>query len=628
MKKIFYTLTLLCAVVFANAQTNLELATESFNAKEYTVALSYYQKVLAKPAKNVDLGDVNFKAAECLRYTGKYDEAIAAYQKARAAGYSSPNAIYHEGALYFKKGDYTQAQKTLETFLEKVPGDKDATRIINSCKFVMGVNTDEKTVYTFINEASLNSEYNDYAAYPVKNQLLFTSSRITEKGQDVYSYDAQGFSSIYASSYSKDDKSWSKPAVVAALNTVINNGVLSYCEKTKTAYFTRCNDAKSKTGLCSVWETTYDEGANSWSAPKAIALSFVQKGDMSQPCISTDGDKLYFASRMEGGLGSSDIWVMSRSGSQWGEPKNLGAGVNTEFDEMFPTENNGTLYFASDGYAGYGGLDLYSTANNNGNWSKPANLKLPFNSAGDDFFIVYKPDGSGYLTSNRTGGAGGDDIYNFFLTPVNLTVKGRITDQDGNQPLAGATVYITTPDGHVDSTTTNANGEYMFTLDKDKDYKITVANPGYFGDSRKLSTQGEKFSREFSKANGNNYDFSIKRIPKTEIKIDNIYYDYDSYVLREESKPSLDILVKLLEDTPGALVQINSHTDERGKPDYNNKLSENRAKSVVEYLISKGISQGRLSSKGFGSTTPVVKGAKTEEDHQKNRRTAFQVISE
>lgn len=627
MKKIFYTLTLLCAVVFANAQTNLELATESFNAKEYTVALTYYQKVLAKPAKNVDLGDVNFKAAECLRYTGKNDEAIAAYQKARAAGYTGPNAIYHEGALYFKKGDYTLAQKTLETFLEKVPGDKDATRIINNCKFVQSA-TEEKTVYTFINEASLNSEYNDYAAYPVKNQLLFTSSRITEKGQEVYSYDAQGFSTIYASSYSKDDKSWSKPAVVAALNTVINNGVLSYCEKTKTAYFTRCNDAKSKNGLCSIWETTYDEGANSWSTPKAVALSFVQRADMEQPAISTDGDKLYFASRMEGGLGSSDIWMMSRSGSQWGEPKNLGNGVNTEFDEMFPTENNGTLYFASDGYAGYGGLDLYSTANSNGSWSKPANLKAPFNSAGDDFFIAYKPDGSGYLTSNRKGGAGGDDIYNFFLTPVSLTVKGKITDQDGNQPLAGATVYITTPDGHVDSTTTNANGEYTFNLDKDKDYKITVANPGYFGDSRKLSTQGEKFSREFSKANGNNYDFSIKRIPKTEIKIDNIYYDYDSYVLREESKPSLDILVKLLEDTPGALVQINSHTDERGKPDYNLKLSDNRAKSVVEYLVSKGISQGRLSYKGFGSTTPVVKGAKTEEDHQKNRRTAFQVISE
>ena len=150
--------------------------------------------------------------------------------------------------------------------------------------------------------------------------------------------------------------------------------------------------------------------------------------------------------------------------------------------------------------------------------------------------------------------------------------------------------------------------------------------PGYFGDSRKLSTQGEKFSKEFSKANGNNYDFSIKRIPKEEIKIEDIYYDYDSYNLRDESKPSLDKLVKLLEDTPGALVQINSHTDERGKFEYNLKLSENRAKSVVDYLVEKGISAGRLSSKGFASSQPVVKGAKTEEEHQKNRRTTFQVL--
>jgi peptidoglycan-associated lipoprotein len=195
-----------------------------------------------------------------------------------------------------------------------------------------------------------------------------------------------------------------------------------------------------------------------------------------------------------------------------------------------------------------------------------------------------------------------------------------------NQPIAGAIVVLSAADGTSDTTTTNANGEYLFNLDKDKDYKINVLNPGYFGDSRKLSTQGVKASKEYSKANGQNYDFAIKRIPKEEIKIDNIYYDYDSYNLREESKPSLDKLVKLLEDTPGALVQINSHTDERGKFDYNLTLSDNRAKSVVEYLISKGISAGRLSSKGFSSSQPVVKNAKTEEEHQMNRRTTFQVL--
>ncbi|MCW5908607.1 MAG: OmpA family protein [Chitinophagales bacterium] len=611
----------------ATAQTNLEMAMESYNAREYTVALDFFQKVLKKPAKGTDIADITFKVAECYRYTGKYNEAVAHYKMARDAGYTNPNALYLEAAVYFKQGKFDLAQKALETFLEKVPDDKDATQMLNNCKFVQSV-TEEKTVYTFKNETGLNSPYNDYAPVFIKDKMFFTSSRLEEKGQEVYSYDGQGFSAVYASTYTKEDKSWSKPVKVAALTSTVNDGVLSYCEKTKTGYFTRCNENKVKaSNLCRIMETTYDEGSGTWSTPKAISLSFVQKTDMNQPGISADGDKLYFAAKMEGGIGGSDIWVMTKSGSQWGEPKNLGGGINTVFDELFPTENNGLLYFSSDGYAGYGGLDIYSSANTNGTWSKPANLKAPFNSSGDDFFITYLKDGSGYLTSNRTGGAGGDDIYNFYLTPVSLTVKGKVTDVDDNRPLAGATIYIATADGHVDSTTTNANGEYIFNLDKDQDYKISVSNPGYFGDSRKLTTQGEKFSKEFSKATGYNYDFAIKKIPKTEIKIDNIYYDYDSYNLREESKPSLDILVKLLEDTPGALVQINSHTDERGKQDYNQKLSENRAKSVVDYLISKGISEGRLTWKGFGFSQPVVKGAKTEEDHQKNRRTAFQVIS-
>lgn len=609
----------------AFAQTNLEMGNDAYNAKEYTEALAYYQKVLKKPYKGVDVPEVKFKVAESLRYTGKYEEAIAAYDDAKAAGYTNPNYLYHQGTIYLKQGNYESAKKKFEAFLEAVPGDKDATRLLNNAKFATST-VEDKSVYTFKIESALNSAYNDYAPFMVKDKLIFTSSRLEDKGQEVYTYDGQGFSSLYTSTYVKDNKSWSTPAKATALATEFNDGVLTYCDKTKTAYYTRCNDNKSKTVQCGIVESTYDETAGTWSAPKPITLALAQKGDMEQPAISADGEVLYFVSRMEGGQGGTDIWMMRKSGSQWGEPQNLGGTVNTEFDEMFPVENNGMLYFSSEGFTGYGALDLFSTTNTNGSWSKPTNLRAQFNSSADDFFITFAKDGSGYFTSNRKGGSGGDDIYSFFVTPVTLTVKGRITDQDGGAGIAGAKVYLTTADG-IDSTLTDANGEYTFTLDKDKDYKINVSNPGYFGDSRKLTTQGEKFSKEFSKATGYNYDFAIKKIPKTEIKIDNIYYDYDSYTLREESKPSLDILVKLLEDTPGALVQINSHTDERGKQPYNQKLSEDRAKSVVDYLVSKGISQGRLSWKGFGFAQPVIKGAKTEEEHQQNRRTAFQVIN-
>lgn len=615
-----------CAVAIY-AQSYLEQATEAFNNREYTQALALYQKVLAKPDKKTDMAQVKFNVAECYRYTGKYEDAITWYNQAKADGYANANYLYHQTNIYIKQGKYEQAQQKIESFLSAQPGDKDGMRMLNNCKFALAAVKDS-SVYTIKNEQSLNSPYNDYAATTLRLLTLFTSSRLEDKSEQVYSFDAQGYSDFYITAYFKEDKTWSKPKKVAAISLPeANEGVLSWCEKTKTVYYTRCNDKKSKDSFCKIYEAAYDDATNTFGVPKPIALGFQQKYDMQHPAISADGSKLYFVAKTDGGQGGADIWYMRKSGDTWGDPVNAGSGINTEFDEMFPTLRDSVLFFASEGHTGFGGLDIFYAVQGADGWSKPVNMKQPFNSSADDFYLAMNADGkSGYYTSNRTGGLGGDDIYSFYLTPVSITVKGRITDQETGMPLAGATIIITAADGSIDSTTTNANGEYTFDLDKDKNYKINAMAPGYFGDSRKLSTAGEKFSKEFSKATGHNYDFAIKRIPKEEIRIDNIYYDLDSYVLREESKPSLDKLVKILEDTPDAFVQINSHTDERGKAEYNQTLSENRAKSVVEYLVSKGISEGHLSYKGFGFMQPVVKGAKTEEEHQQNRRTAFQVI--
>lgn len=612
-----------CTATGAFAQTNLEMADEAFAAKEYTTALDYYQKVLKKPSKKDDLGTIKFKVAESYRYNGKLDEAIKWYDQAKGSGYTNPVYLFHQGSIYLQQGKYDEAKQKLEAFLEAQPGDKDANRLLSNVRFITGV-TKDSSVFTFKNEAGLNTPFGDYAAVPLKSTVVFTSGRLNDKEDKVYTFDGQSFSDLYQTIYTKEDKSWSKPGKLTTLNTAYNDGFLTYCEKTKTAYFNRCNDNKGK--YCQIYEVSYDESSNTFGTPKAISLQFTQTADMQQPAIATDGNRLYFSGRLDGGVGGQDIWYMTKSGDSWGTPVNAGS-INTEFDERFPVVRDSALVFASEGHGGFGGLDLFVAVNNNGTWSKPQNLKQPFNSNADDFSLAYNADGkSGYLSSNRPGGAGSDDIYSFYLTPVLLSVKGRIVDIDNNQPLVGATVVLTAADGTTDTTTTNANGEYSFTLDQDKDYKINVLNNGYFGDSKKLSTQGEKFSKEFSKGTGYNYDFAIKRIPKTEIKIDNIYYDLDSFVLREESKPSLDKLVKILEDTPDAFVQINSHTDERGKLEYNTTLSQKRAQSVVDYLVSKGINPARLTSKGFGFSDPVIKGAKTEEEHQQNRRTAFQVI--
>lgn len=631
-KKYRGTLIMVCVLLFASlfagAQTDLEIANDAFENREYVTALNMYQKLLDKKKAPKNAAELRFKVAECYRYTGHGQKAIEWYDKAKTSGYESPNYLYHQANIYVGLGDYANAKKKISDFLEAVPDDKDGILVLNNCNYALNLPKDT-SIYSFKNENTLNSAYNDYAPIQIKDKVYFTSSKVfDEKLDKIYSFDGEGFSDIYVSSYSKDDKSYSKAKKVDVLNTPYNEGVMTYCENTQTAYFTKCNEKKSKEERCIIVEATLG-GDGNWSVPQAIKLSFEQKEDMEHPAISPDGNTLYFASKMEGGQGGSDIWMMQKNGSEWGTPVNLGATINTERDEMFPVMRANTLYYSSDGLPGLGGLDLYAAQrNNDGSFGKPANLKAPFNSAGDDFFITYTDNekSKGFFTSNRTGGVGGDDIYSFYLTSVLLTVKGRIFDEESNQPIANAQVILTASDGSTDTTYTDASGNYAFTLDKNLEYKMNAIAPGYFGDSKKLSTQGEKFSKEFSKETGYNYDFNIKRIPKEEIKIEDIYYDYDSYNLRDESKPSLDKLVKLLEDTPEAQVQINSHTDERGKFDYNMKLSENRAKSVVDYLVEQGINPDRLSSKGFSSSQPVVKNAKTEEDHQKNRRTTFQVL--
>jgi peptidoglycan-associated lipoprotein len=629
MKMIFKNLRfiLLWTIAFglytANAQTRLEMADDAFQNTQYTVALEHYLKVMEKGKAKPD---VLFNMAECYRYTCNLEKALEFYSRAIGAGYEQPNVIFLQGNILMQQGKYSEAEKKMNEFLEKQPNDKDAIRLLNSAKFAQK-SQQEPTIYTVQNTTAINTQYNDYAAAYLKSKVVFTSSRV-ETGTNIYTYDGQGFSDLFETSYNLKDKSWSKPAKIAALSTLFNDGTFSYCEKTKTAYFEQCNGSNGKESFCTIMESVYDEANNTWGAPKAITTTLPAKTDIHHPAISADGMILYFVSKMDGGLGGSDIWSLTRSGAQWSNPTNLGININTEFDEMFPTlYKDSILYFTSEGHNGFGGLDIFSSLNQGG-WQAASNMKAPFNSSADDFGIVFNADRSGgFFTSNRIGGAGGDDIYNFFVTPITLVVKGKVTDVDGNSPLKNALVVLSLEDGTTDSTRTNANGEYEFSLDKNKNYKINVSNPGYFGDSKKLSTQGEMFSKEFSKKTGHNYDFAIKRIPKEEVKIDDIFYDYNSYALREESKPNLDKLVKLLEDTPDAMIQINSHTDERGQAKYNMELSDNRAKSVVMYLIEKGIKPARLSSKGYGFSMPVVKGAKTEEEHQLNRRTAFKVIN-
>ncbi len=604
-------------------QSRYEQAEKAFQNTEYFEAIGLYEKALAK--EDVNKGEVNFKIGECYRYGNQYSEALSKYQQSEQAGYDNPLVKYHMGSMLVKLGKYNEAKKKINDFLVILPNDKDGLRLLEACDFALS-QKDQPSIYTVQNESSLNSEYSDYGAVYFKDKIIFSSSRI-EAGTQVYSYDGQGYSSLYESNYNPKDKSWKKPAKQNELSTQLNDGAITYCTKTNKAYFTQCKMGKGKPAECNILESTFEEKSGKWSSPVPI---IAEQKDIAHPSISSDGNTLYFASRSEGGNGGSDLYKMNLQGGKWNSPENLGSMINTAQDELFPVIYQDTiLYFSSEGHPGMGGLDIFYSGFSNGSWTKPVNVKPPFNSSADDLYYVLNLSGEeGFFSSNRAGGKGSDDIYYFFLTPITLTVKGKVIDEADKKIIKGAAVELSAGGKEIAIIETDKNGEYFFKLDRKTNYKISVSYPKYFGDSKTLSTVGEMFTKEFSKQNGSDYDFALKRIPREEITIPDIYYDYDKYTLREESKTSLDKLVKLLEDTPEANIQINSHTDERGEYKYNMELSDNRAKSVVDYLIEKGIDPGRLSSKGFGYTQPIVKKAQTEEQHQLNRRTTFNVINQ
>jgi outer membrane protein OmpA-like peptidoglycan-associated protein/tetratricopeptide (TPR) repeat protein len=627
MKSTTIIILMLLSVCTAWGQSRKELADKAFERKEYFAAIDLYNKHLEKDRNAASNGEVFFNVAECYRQILEYKEALEWYNKAQGAQYDQPNLYFQKGRVLLNLGEYSEAKKSLDKFLETQPNDKDGLRLKTNVDFALSVKSDPQPLFTVVNEQLLNTSLSDYGAYYFEDKVVFTSSRMEDGGSDkTYMVDGQGFSNFFIANYNNEGKTWDKPSKLDGISSSFNDGVFTYSADTKMAYFTQCSGEKGE--KCRVMQSKYDAAAKTWTAPEPISVAGEQV-EMVHPTVSKDGNWMWVVSRKADGKGGSDIWILERRGLGWGEPVNAEV-FNTEYDEAYPVYfNDTTMYFSSNGFTGMGGLDLFVSVKRDGQWTKPSNLRAPFNSNADDFLMVFNKDKSeGYFSSNRNGGKGSDDVYSFFTTPINLTLNGNVKDVDGLTPLKGVKVYLTGSDGSLDSTLTDANGNYSFVLDKNVDYKINVSLPEYFGDSKKMTTQGELYSKDFSKGTGYDFDFALMRIPKTEITIDDIYYDYNSAVLRPESLGSLDKLVKLLDDSPDVQVLINSHSDERGDDKYNLKLSEDRAKSVVDYLISKGINPTRLTSKGWGETALLVKNAQTEEEHQKNRRTTFKVVNQ
>ena len=325
---------------------------------------------------------------------------------------------------------------------------------------------------------------------------------------------------------------------------------------------------------------------------------------VGHPALNTTGDTLYFVSDAEGGMGGKDIWMAELDGNEWVNAQPLGPGINTTADEMYPyVHADGTLYFASNGHPGYGGLDIFKAVRDTTNRDSTVwilfNMGTPFNGAGDDFGITFAGDSQdGFFSSNRNDKKGFDKIYRFWLPEMEFFVEGVVNDEQG-EPIADAKLRIVGSDGTNSKVNAHRDGTYKIKLQRDVKYVMLATARGYLNDKTQWDTKGLKDSKTYTK------DFALSPISRP-VKMENIFYEFGRWELTKASEEELLKLVKLLQDNPNITIELSAHTDLVGNDAFNQELSQKRAQSCCDFLTKHGIEKERLTPVGYGKTKPVV----------------------
>lgn len=633
----------------------------AWSRKQYSSAIPLLTREFEKAKTRAEKGKKAFKIAESYRILAQDDLALPWYQKAYDNQFGT-DALRELAYTLKRQERYDEAKTAFKDLGIEIGSPYEYRREINTCEIAAGWKKIQAPEFR-IGPMDFNTRDAEYAPVLYKtDELAFTSDRNGSTGEEVYAWTGNQFSDIYIYNLSNN----TSRKADARINTPDNEGTASFALNFTEIYFTRCEGPKKQDAYCRIMFSTYKN--NEWTSPKPLDL-FPNNINYGQPSISEDGTKLYFAANHPDGWGGFDLYVSERSPEGWGEPKLLSRAVNTIGNEQFPYIIGDTLYFSSDFHPGMGGLDIFRTYRMpNGEWAPAFNLKPPINSGADDFGFVREPRvpskpgvlQTGYFTSNRSGGQGNDDIYRYEMLPeppkppvaagqdkpaatprrtvlrldVFVLEKVFSNPADPNSKVLGRKAL---PGSKLDilinktqqTVTVNEEGTFSLLLEDQTDYAFTAAREGYLTNAGKFSTIGigrDPASEEQI------FELEIvldKIFMNQEIILENIYYDFDKWDIRSDAKPTLDALAENLRLNPGIRVQLASHTDCRGNDNYNLELSQKRAQSVVDYLITAGIEASRLSARGFGESQPSVDclcARCSEEQHQANRRTTFSIV--
>ena len=629
MKNIL-TLLIITLISFSNlvAQNNsTKKADRLFDRFEFVKAAEEYLKLA-----NDEANDYYVISRLADSYYNIFDTKNAEKWFEKIVEENDIEIIYKYTQMLKANGKYKESNIWMTKFSEMKPYDSRAVAFRNTPNYIDKIV--EKGKKFNIQNLSINSEYSDFGSTMFNNKLYFISSEEPGFLEKPYSWSNEGFLNIY-SSYINENGSYLERVEFDDLNSKYHEGVITFMADGNTAYFTResyfekeyekSEDSKTKYSQLYIYRASKQNGK--WSSIESLKIND-QNYSNKNPMIGPKGEYLYFSSNMPGGYGQYDIYKakINEDGSI-GDPLNLGQKINTEGQEGFPfMSEDKIIYFSSDGHLGLGGLDVFYSKNIDAKWSNVRNVGIPVNSGADDFAFMINGD-DGYISSNRPGGVGKDDIYAIkkIMPLCDILFTTNIIDSKTKESISSATTSISDNTGIIDNTKiTSEKGLAEFMLECEDEIQLMVSKTGY---------ESKMLDLKFSDIDPPVLDVYLNPIEEIiveeKIILNPIYFDFDKSNITNKAAFELDKLVAIMEKYPDMIIRAESHTDSRGPASYNKGLSDRRAKSTAQYVISKGISEERISGVGKGEEEPNVDCSQgcSKEEHAQNRRSEFIIVS-
>jgi len=660
MFKSFFIISILSVAISITGfsqKRSLKKADEAFNIGEYHIAYDIYEATYEKLTAKEDKANVAYKLGECSRIMMNERRSAKWYKKATRYEIKYPIAWLYLANAQKMLEKYEEAKGNYKKYQNLVPDDSRGKNGVKSCEFAQEW-IDNPTRFTVEEAEDINSNFSDFCPSfgKSKSEIYFSSTRESANGKELSNITGQSYSDIFVVTKDRKGK-WSVPVPIDGnVNSPGSEGAAVVINEGSIMYFSMCKQTEGANLGCKIYKSKNNAGG--WSDPQEVVLKGDSTVSVGHPAVSEDELIMYFVSdSIPGvkGFGGKDIYFVKRESATtaWSNVQNAGSKINTKGDEKFPyLRQNGELYFASDGHTGMGGLDIFKAKKNGTVW-EVENMRYPINSPKDDFGITfYENKNNGYFSSQRDRRI---NIYSFSMPDLIFTMRGLVKNSDANAPLAGANVKLTSPSGHEVEITSASDGTFRFNLKPKTDYSVIASKSKFLTAIADRSTKGLTKSKEF--------DIVLELEPygNKQIELPNIEYALGSVELRPESMVSLDKLVQTLTVNSNITIELAANTDFRGSDESNQILSEGRAQSVIDYLISKDIKADRLTPVGNGEKVPkkissrtkvgrkvlsthkflkngdvlteeFINNLETEEQkeicHQLNRRTEFRVLKD